>query len=200
MKNIKYLYRALLLIIFLYFIIHDGISQENEPKQAINVCAIAIPVMNFYVLNYEYLYQSRHGLAARFEYAPKMKGAETTGVALAGVLNYRWHFTPNLKGFFVGPYARYRYVYGNGETEHGDYKFNVPEINVGLNAGYRWVSKIGVNVVVSAGYGYSWKEENLSPDNQQVKSKLNEFKSANDANKAILDAPFYGELSIGYAF
>ena len=34
-------------------------------KQAISVCALAIPLMNLYVINYEYLYQDRHGLAAR---------------------------------------------------------------------------------------------------------------------------------------
>jgi len=41
---------------------------NNPPEHAVNICAVAIPVMNMYVLNYEYLYKERHGLAARLEY------------------------------------------------------------------------------------------------------------------------------------
>ena len=57
------------------------VKAQDEPRQAINICAIAIPVMNLYVVNYEYLYHNRHGLAARIEYAPKLKSADTKGVA-----------------------------------------------------------------------------------------------------------------------
>lgn len=173
---------------------------QDEPRQAINICAIAIPVMNMYVINYEYLYQKRHGLAARIEYAPKLKGANTQGVMLAGVLNYRWHFSPELKNLFVGPYARYRYVYGSGTAGATNYDYNVPEVNLGINGGYRWVSKIGINVVLAAGYGYSIVKENITPFNSDVNSVFSTFKKANETNSVLLDAPFYGEVSIGYAF
>ncbi|MBK9759937.1 MAG: DUF3575 domain-containing protein [Flavobacteriales bacterium] len=169
-------------------------------KQAISVCALAIPLMNLYVINYEYLYQDRHGLAARLEYAPNLKGENTRGDALGGVLNYRWHLSPKLSGFFVGPYARYRYVYGSGSVEGTEYDFEVPELNVGVNGGYRWVAKCGFNVVLAAGYGYSSAKERLTPSNDAVIDGFNAFKDADDANSSMLDAPFYGEFSIGYAF
>jgi len=143
-------------------------SKQDGPNQAINVCALAIPLMHMYVVNYEYLYKNRHGLATRIEYVPNMKGADTKGVALAGVLNYRWHLSPKLENFFVGPYARYRYVYGSGSVEGENYEFEVPEFNLGVNGGYRWVSKIGFNIVLSAGYGYSFSKERLTPSNKDV--------------------------------
>ena len=176
------------------------LKAQESPKQAINICAVAIPVMNFYVVNYEYLYHDRHGLATRIEYAPKLTGADTKGVSLAGVLNYRWHISPKLENFFVGAYTRYRYSYGSGTAGATNYKFKVPEVNFGINGGYRWISKIGINVVLSAGYGYSLGKDNLTPSNEDVINKFNTFKKANDTNRVILDAPFYAEFSIGYAF
>ena len=176
------------------------LKAQESPRQAINICAIAIPVMNLYVVNYEYLYHDRHGLATRIEYAPKLTGADTKGIALAGVLNYRWHISPKLKNFFFGAYARYRYVYGSGTAGITNYNFKVPEVNLGINGGYRWISKIGINVVLSAGYGYSFGKESLTPSNENVITKFNAFKNANGTNEVILDAPFYGEFSIGYAF
>jgi hypothetical protein len=156
--------------------------------------------MNMSVINYEYLYQKRHGFAARIEYAPKLKGANTKGVMLAGVLNYRWHFSPKLKNFFAGPYVRYRYVYGSGTAGTTNYDYNVPELNLGINGGYRWVSKMGINVVLAAGYGYSIGKENITPYDSEVNAAFSTFKKANNANDVMLDAPFYGEVSIGYAF
>jgi hypothetical protein len=180
--------------------INSSFAQQDEPKQAINICAIAIPVMNMYVLNYEYLYKKRHGLAFRIEFAPKLKGANTNGVMMAGVLNYRWHLSPHLKNFFIGPYARYRYIYGSGKVGTTNYDYNVPEINLGLNGGYRWVSKIGINVVISAGYGYSFVKENIKPFSSEISTNFSAFKNDNVTNTSLFDAPFYGEVSIGYAF
>ena len=91
----------------------DEPNVQDEPRQAINVCLVAIPLMNMYVINYEYLYHERHGLAARIEYVPNLEGADTKGNAWGAVLDYRWHFSPKLNGFFVGPYIRYRYSYGS---------------------------------------------------------------------------------------
>ena len=72
---------------------------DSPPKQAVNICAVAIPVLNMYVINYEYLYTGRHGLAARLEYNP-MSGSgidDATGIAV--VLDYRWHLSPELESF-----------------------------------------------------------------------------------------------------
>jgi len=201
-KGLEKLTQSYKLILLLCIIISSTtlINAQDEPHQAINVCAIAIPVMNIYVVNYEYLYHNRHGLAARIGYAPKLEDASTKGVGLQAVLNYRWHFSPKLENFFVGPYLRYNYVYGSGIAEAINYDFNVHEVNLGLNGGYRWVSKIGINVVFSVGYGYSIGKENLMPTNLVIETAFSAFKNANSTNSAFLDAPYYGELSIGYAF
>ena len=190
----------LVLLLFIVFFLTINVKAQDEPRQAINICAIAIPFMNIYVVNYEYLYHNRHGLAARIGYAPKLEDANTEGVGWEGVLNYRWHFSPKLKNFFVGPYLRYRYVYGSGMAGDSNYDFNVHEVNLGLNGGYRWVSKIGINVVFAVGYGYSISNENLMPTNTEINSAFSAFKKANNTNSAYLDSPYYGELSIGYAF
>lgn len=199
LRELTQCYKLILLFCIISFS-STYVNAQDEPRQAINICAIAIPVMNMYVINYEYLYHNRHGLAARIEYAPKLKGADTKGVAWAVVLNYRWHFSPKLENFFVGPYARYRYVYGSGTAGATNYDYNVPEVNLGINGGYRWISKIGINVVLAAGYGYSIVKENITPSNSDVNSVFSTFKKANETNSVLLDAPFYGEVSIGYAF
>jgi len=175
-------------------------SAQDGPKQAINVCAITIPVMNMYVLNYEYLYHERHGLATRIEYAPQLNGADTKGDAWGASLNYRWHLSSELKKFFVGPYLRYRYIYGSGTTGSTDYDFNVSEFNIGINGGYRWIWRYGINVVFAAGYGYSIGKENLTPSNRDVTYTFSKFKKDNDTNTSILDSPFFAELSFGYTF
>ena len=193
--KIKILFTIIIITAFL----KTSYAQE-EPKHAINICAIAIPVLNMYVVNYEYLYHKHHGLAARIEYAPNLKGANTNGVGWAGVLNYRWHFSQKLENFFVGPYIRYRYVYGSGTAKTKHYDFNVPELNLGINGGYRWISKIGINVVLAAGYGYSLSKEKFTPSDADVTSTFSTFKKANNTNTSWLDAPFYGEVSFGYAF
>ena len=196
LRELKQCYKLILLFCIISFST-TYVNAQDEPRQAINICAIAIPVMNLYVVNYEYLYHNHHGLAARIEYAPKLKSADTKGVAWAVVLNYRWHFSPKLNNFFVGPYIRYRNVSGSGTTETTNYDFNIPEVNFGINGGYRWVSKIGINVVLAAGYGYSINKENLTPSNPDVISAFSTFKNS---NTSMINAPYYGEVSIGYAF
>lgn len=171
---------------------------NNPPEQAINICAVAIPVMNMYVLNYEYLYKERHGLAARLEYNPMSGSGIDEAAGIAAVVDYRWHLSPKLESFFLGPYVRYRYVDGSGNAEGTKFYFKVPEVNIGLNAGYRWIhDATGINVVFAFGYGYSWVTETITPNNDNIKSIFEKFKKDNDS---YLDAPFYGEFSIGYAF
>jgi len=196
MRGMKVLITVLFIVVFSITRLHA----QHEPKQAINICALAIPLMNMYVVNYEYLYHERNGLATRIEYVPNLEGADTEGTALAAVIDYRWHFSPKLNGFFAGPYVRYRYSYGSGTAKGTAYDFKFPEMNVGINGGFRWVSKIGFNVVFAWGYGYSFGSEKLTPSNIDVISTFNTFKNAEGRNNMILDAPFNAEFSIGYAF
>lgn len=64
-------------------------AAQSAPHQALNICAIAIPVLNQYIVNYEYLYGDHHGLGARLEYAPALTGAGIDARGMAAVLNYR---------------------------------------------------------------------------------------------------------------
>jgi hypothetical protein len=103
-----------------------------------------------------------HGLVARAEYAPLHDTSAVDGTAIAGILDYRYHFAPKMQSFFVGAYGRYRYVYGDGSVDGAAFDFEVPEVNVGLHAGYRWVIWSGINAVFAAAYGYSWQRKKLS--------------------------------------
>lgn len=172
-------------------------AQTDGETHAVTLCALAIPLMNAYVLNYEHLVERRHGLAVRLEYAPMHDTDAVDGTELAAVLNYRFHLSPALGGFFVGAYGRYRQVYGEGTAEGARFTFSVPELVVGLNVGYRWMIWNGVNAVFSAGYGYAWTKTNRSPDRSAQKDALAAFA---DKNAQFMDAPFYGEFSVGYAF
>lgn len=201
MKNINRKTITALLAIFIILIsTNTSSAQSDSAKHGINICAIAIPTMNVYVLNYEYLYKQRHGLATRIEFAPNMKDGNTEAIGTAFVANYRYHFTPKLSGFFAGPYARYRHVIGSGVADDRNFDFTVPEFNLGIHAGYRWVSEIGFNVVFSYGYGYSWTTHDYSIDNDAVRERYKTFTRANSSTDTGIDAPFYAELSFGWVF
>lgn len=187
----------ILFALTIFTILFAPLNAQNPPKHAVNICAVAIPVMNLYVINYEYLYHERHGLTSRIEYNP-MSGSGIDATGIAAVLNYRWHFIPKLESLFLGAYGRYRYSDGSGSADGTKFDFTVPEVNIGLNAGYRWIhDATGINIVIAAGYGYSWETEDISPSNDLITSKFNTFKKDNNT---YFDAPFYGEFSIGYAF
>lgn len=170
---------------------------KDEERHAVTLCALAIPLMHAYVLNYEYLAADHHGLAVRLEYAPMIDTAEVDGTEVAGVFNYRYHLSPKMGSLFVGAYGRYRQVFGKGRAAGVDFDFTVPEVNVGLNVGYRWIVWKGFNAVFSAGYGYSLTKTRVSPDATATSDALHAFAKK---NAQFMDAPFYGEFSIGYAF
>jgi hypothetical protein len=172
-------------------------AEEGAERHAVTLCALAIPLMNAYVLNYEYLLERRHGLAVRLEYAPMRDTDAVDGTELAAVFNYRFHLAAKMSSFFVGAYGRYRSVYGEGTAEGARFSFSVPEVVVGLNVGYRWMVWRGVNAVFSAGYGYAWTKTTRTPDRTPQKDALAAFA---DKNAQFMDAPFYGEFSVGYAF
>lgn len=190
--------KLLLMMLCLPVLTATAVQGEELPDQAINVCAVAIPVMNMYVINYENLLNGRHGLDFRLEYNPMSSCDVDEATGLAAVLDYRYHFAPRLESFFAGPYMRYRTVNGSGIAAGTDFEFDVSEVNLGLNAGYRWIhDATGISAVFSYGYGHSWTDEEVTPMNGEVESAFDDFKKENET---YLDAPFFGELSIGYAF
>ncbi|MDH3354385.1 MAG: DUF3575 domain-containing protein [Chromatiales bacterium] len=178
------------------FLLSGQAAAKDATDQAINICALAIPMFNQYIVNYEYLHDQTHGLGVRLEYAPMSdEFIDATGVALA--LNYRWHISKSMDSIFVGVYTRYRVNTGTGTVEGTAFEFTRPELTAGLNVGKRWTWDNGFNTLFSLGYGASMVTEDLTPKNASIDAALTTFKNDNDT---FFDAPFYGEFSIGYAF
>ncbi len=202
-KNFKQL-TLFTIITFSFFLSNNLIAQENEAvserstfKHAINVCPIA-PVFGIYAINYEYLFKPKHGIVARFEYEDVPKAytdasIESNGWAFS--LNYRLHFSGELNSLFLGAYARYKTYKGNGVLESESFDFEWPSTTLGLNGGKRWVWNSGFNLTVSGGYGLSFENREAIPSNSAIKLALDQLENDYD-----FISPFYGEVSIGYAF
>jgi hypothetical protein len=186
-----------LILVFMGTLMLNGIAiAKDSDKQALNICALAIPLLNQYIVNYEYLYGQRHGLAARVEYAPMSDDAiSSTGKAV--VLNYRWHFSKSMESIFAGPYARYREIIGTGSVGGAAFNFTIPEWTIGVNVGKRWVWRNGFNVVLSAGLGVSTRTETVNPTNAAIDSAITTLKTD---HPTYFNTPSYGEFSIGYVF
>ncbi len=201
--NIK---KSIRLVLFAFSIFLSGTvtgqddetgSRRNEFKHALNVCPIA-PVFGIYAVNYEYLFSSKNGMVARIEYEDVPKtytdaSIESNGWAFS--LNYRRHLSGEMKSFFLGAYSRYRIYKGNGTLESENFDFELPSITLGLNGGKRWVWNSGFNITVSAGYGISFDDRQATPSNNAIEAALDQLEKDYD-----FISPFYGEISIGYAF
>jgi hypothetical protein len=175
----------------------DAKFPDREFKHALNICPIA-PVFGIYALNYEYLFSSKNGMVGRIEYEDVPKtytdaSIESNGWAFS--LNYRRHFSGRMDSFFLGAYSRYRVYNGNGTLESEKFDFELPSITLGLNAGKRWVWSKGFNITVSAGYGVSFDDRQVTPSSNAIESALDQLENDYD-----FISPFYGEVSIGYAF
>jgi hypothetical protein len=173
------------------------ILTKPEFKHALNICPIA-PVFGIYALNYEYLFSPKNGMVARIEYEDVPKAytdasIESNGWAFS--LNYRRHFSGEMDSFFVGAYSRYRIYKGNGTLDTQNFDFDLPSVTLGLNAGKRWVWNKGFNLTISAGYGFSFDDRQATPSSNAIKSALDQLEKDYD-----FISPFFGELSIGYAF
>ncbi len=202
-KKIKQLV-ILTLITFSIFSSKDLIAQDNEDvsarstfKHAINVCPIA-PAFGIYAVNYEYLFKPKHGIVVRIEYEDIPKAytdadIESNGWAFS--LNYRRHLSEEMNSLFLGAYTRYRVYNGDGILATEKFDFDLPSFTIGLNGGKRWVWNSGFNITASLGYGFSFDDRKATPSNDSIESVLDKFEKEYD-----FISPFYGELSIGYAF
>jgi len=110
-------------------------------------------------------------------------------------LNYRRHLSGGMNSVFLGAYSRYRIYRGSGTLELNKFNFKLPSLTLGLNAGKRWVWNSGFNITVSAGYGINFDNRQATPSNNSIESALDQFEEDYD-----FISPFYGEISIGYAF
>ncbi len=170
---------------------------HHEFKHAINACPGGI-AFGIFSVNYEHLFNSYHGLMGRVDYEAIPKSytdadIESNGVAV--IVNYRYHFSGELKSIFLGSYLRFRTYTGSGRLESTEFDFTIPELTLGLNLGKRWVWDSGFNITFALGYGFSedWREAN--PTSNLIKANVDQFTEQYD----FFD-PFLGEFSLGYAF
>jgi hypothetical protein len=76
-----------------------------------------------------------------------------------------------------------------------DFDFNLKHFTFGLNAGKRWVWNSGFNITFQLGYGLATDTRKATPTSNDIESALNSYEKKYD----LID-PFFGELSIGWAF
>ncbi|GGK10640.1 hypothetical protein GCM10007962_00950 [Yeosuana aromativorans] len=178
-------------------------KDKNKFKNSISFCPAAL-AFGIYSVNYEYLLNKKHGLVARFDYEAIPKTYTNTNIKSNGkafIVNYRYHFSEQMKSFFVGAYGRYRIyngtgvIEGNNTTENENFSFDMPDWTAGINAGKKWVWNSGFNITLSFGYGFSNESWNASSNITSVDNAIKDFRKAYD----FID-PFYGEFSIGYSF
>lgn len=175
----------------------DSCTSKNKINQAVNFCPGGI-IFGIYAFNYEYLVNGNHGLVARFDYENVSETLsedtmEANGYAFT--FNYRWHFSEAMESFYIGSYVRYKQYQGDATDGATKFDFTLHEYTLGLNAGKRWVWNSGFNINCAFGYGISKLNKETNPTSSSIDSKLDEFID----NYTFID-PFYGEISIGYAF
>jgi hypothetical protein len=175
----------------------DSSSNQKEFNQAINFCPGGI-IFGIYAINYEYLIGQKHGLVPRFDYesvSETLSNDTMEAIGYAFTFNYRWHFSRSMNSFYVGSYVRYKLYEGNATDGATKFDFTLHEYTIGLNAGKRWVWNSGININCAFGYGISQLNKETEPTSPSNDAKLDEF-----IDEYTFIGPFYGEISIGYAF
>jgi len=199
--------KSLIILIFLLLIGGNLFSQEKEKKEksesedrrrnAINICpgGLALGIVS---VNYERLITQKHGLVFRVDYEaiPKTYSeANINPYGMAFILNYRYHLKGGMNSCFVGIYSRYREYRGTGNLNDTEFNFKKTDLTLGLNVGRRWTWKSGFNVTAAFGYGFSIETQKVQTDSQEIQQAIDVFEDEYD-----FVSPFYGEISIGYAF
>ncbi|WP_430935488.1 DUF3575 domain-containing protein [Saccharicrinis sp. 156] len=173
------------------------LEARKETRHAFNACPFGV-AFGIVSANYEYLLKPNHGIMVRFDYEGIPKTYSDANIDANGkavVLNYRYHITAGMKGWFAGAYGRYRWYNGEGKIDNTNFDFELPDFTFGLNAGKRWVWECGLTATAAFGYGVSWKDRNVHNSTPQVEAAIDVFEEKYDFIN-----PFMGELSIGYTF
>lgn len=203
--------KSLIKVLFFYLLLSNTlaaqvekdsfVSQSNaafyEFKHAVNFCPVAA-LIGFYSINYEYRISPKNGIIARFDYedVPEVytdASIESSGVSF--IVNYRSYMSEELNSLFLGIHTRYRVYKGHGEIDSKKFDLNLRSYSIGLNVGKRWTWNNGFNTVFLLGYGYDFNDRNVKPTNTAIKSVVDQFEEEYE-----FMSPFFGELSIGYAF
>ena len=199
--------KILFLLLFCLLLVSVASAQEgknliqNEKdlkiasfKQSINSCPGGL-AFGVYSINIERMIKPKHGLVARFDFediSVKYSGDKFNATGLGFILNYRRHFSPSLKSYYLGAYARYRIYDGTGEDGPDEFDFDITEFTIGLNAGKRWVWSSGFNINFMLGYGIAFTETDVESTYETAYDKF--------TDKYSFEGPMLGEFSIGYAF
>jgi len=199
--------KILFLLLFCLLLVSVASAQEgknliqNEKdlkiasfKQSINSCPGGL-AFGVYSINIERMIKLKHGLVARFDFediSVKYSGDKFNATGLGFILNYRRHFSPSLKSYYLGAYARYRIYDGTGEDGPDEFDFDITEFTIGLNAGKRWVWSSGFNINFMLGYGIAFTETDVESTYETAYDKF--------TDKYSFEGPMLGEFSIGYAF
>lgn len=201
--NIKFISMGILFSISMSF---SGVAQKldkndsikvSQYRHSINMCPLAV-AFGIYSANFEYMVKSNHGIVLRGDYEAIPKTYSDANIEPYGysfILNYRYHFKPQMNSLFAGAYTRYRVFKGEGTMEGTDFDFERPDFTIGLNAGKRWVWSSGFNITFALGYGYSWHSREANPGTPEIEDAIDVFENEYDFMN-----PFYGEFSIGYSF
>ena len=175
----------------------DFAATSSEKNQAFNMCPAGIP-LGAYSINYEYLLKRQHGLVFRLDYEDvpdTYTQAKINSTGKAFVLAYRWHFTPSMASFYVGPYFRHRVYEGSGKSNNPPFDFTLTEQTLGLNVGKRWVWDNGLNLNLAFGYGVAGLSRKITQSNSAIEANVRQYEKYYGHLGAFL-----GEFSVGYNF
>ena len=187
-----------ILLIFT-FIMLQGWSQKmddisKESKNGINIGFMgALQTVSFSV-NYEHLFNNRHGLVIGMPLINTNRGKEH-GFSLSYRNRWKEKMSSPYWGFFLN-YSRVEIP--ATETVNGsvvnEYWARNTAATIGFNVGRRWVTNIGLDLGIRAGVGipiskFEWIEEPTDPDFVDFSESVFKVISAFDV-----------ELSVGYCF
>ena len=186
----------LFLIIFLSILCKaqktDDISKVSN--NGINIGFMGALHTVSYSINYEHLFNNRHGLVFGLPLINMKKGKEK-GFSLS----YRNHWKNKMSSPYWGVFLNYSNIETSAkETVNGtlvnEYRLTNSATTIGVNVGRRWVTNFGLNLAIRTGVGIPFsKFEWIDNPNDQ------EFEEFSESVFKIISA-FDVELSVGYCF
>jgi hypothetical protein len=167
-------------------------DDKRSSTNAINVGFVGLQTVSV-SLNYEHLFNSKHGLVVGLPLINTNKGKE-----MGFSLGYRHHFKSTMNSGYWGIFANYSEIKSKVEADGyalDEYKFKNANFYIGPNIGRRWIFEPGINLAIRVGYGIS-----LGRNFEWI--DIPEDDDMKDSTESIMKiiSSFDAELSIGYCF